>query len=365
MREIGAADIDDICLGAAVLGTGGGGDPYIGGLITRSALTAHGPTRLLSLDEVGDDALIVTVGDMGAPTVGIEKLKAENQPVDAVLALQKHLGRKVDAVMPFEAGGGNSVMPIYIAAKLGLPVVDGDGMGRAFPEMQMLTFSVYGVRACPMAMADEHGNTVILEVSDDKRAEFIGRGITIRMGARASIAGYAMDGTTARRVSVPATMSLAQRIGATIREARHDNADPVDALIGMLAETHYQHGRRLFTGKIADVSRETRGGYAVGRVRIDPLTGDALPLEVTFQNENLVARQGEAVRAIVPDLICILDAELATPITTERLRYGQRVTVFGISAPPIMRSSEALAAFGPSAFGIDEDFVPLERLASG
>ncbi|MEQ9640067.1 MAG: DUF917 domain-containing protein [Alphaproteobacteria bacterium] len=362
MREITAADIDDICLGAAVLGTGGGGDPYIGGLITRAALRDHGPVRLLSLSEVADDAQIVTVGDMGAPTVGFEKLKAENQPVDAVLALQKHLGRKVDAVMPFEAGGSNSVMPIYIAAKLGLPVVDGDGMGRAFPEMQMLTFSVYGVRACPMALADEHGNTVILEVADDKRAEFIGRGVTIRMGARASIAGYAMDGATARRVSVPATMSLAQEIGAAIRTARHAGVDPVDALIEMLAGTHYQHGRRLFTGKIADVARETRGGYAVGRVRIDPLTGDAPALEITFQNENLVARQGERLRAIVPDLICILDAELATPITTERLRYGQRVTVLGISAPPIMRSDAALQAFGPAAFGLDDAFVALEAL---
>jgi hypothetical protein len=362
MRLLHEADIDDICLGAAILGTGGGGDPYIGGLITKRAISAHGPVRLLALDEVAADALIVTCGDMGAPTVGIEKLKAEHQPVDAVLALQKYLGRRVDAVMPFEAGGGNSVMPVYIAARLGLPVVDGDGMGRAFPEMQMLTFSVYGVPACPLAMADEHGNTVILEVQDDRRAEFIGRGITIRMGARASIAGYAMDGETARRVAVPATTSLAQMIGRTLREARGAGRDPVDALIAYLATTHYQHARRLFSGKIADVARETRGGYAVGRVRIAPLGGDAEALEITFQNENLVARQGEAVRCIVPDLICILDAELATPITTERLRYGQRVTVLGISAPPIMRAPEALAAFGPAAFGLAERFDKLEDL---
>jgi DUF917 family protein len=362
MRELREADIDDICLGAAILGTGGGGDPYIGGLITRRAIAAHGPVRLLSLDEVAADSLVVTCGDMGAPTVGIEKLKAESQPVDAVLALQKHLGRTVDAVMPFEAGGGNSVLPIYIAARLGLPVVDGDGMGRAFPEMQMLTFSVYGVPACPLAMADEHGNTVILEIRDDRHAEFIGRGITIRMGARASIAGYAMDGATARRVAVPATTTLAQQIGRTVREARAAGRDPIDGLIAYLATTHYQHGRRLFAGKIADVARETRGGYAVGRVRIVPLNGAAAPLEVTFQNENLVARQDGRVRCIVPDLICILDAELATPITTERLRYGQRVTVPGISAPPIMRTAGALAAFGPAAFGLGETFRPLEQL---
>jgi len=63
----------------------------------------------------------------------------------------------------------------------------------------------------------------------------------------------------------------------------------------------------------------------------------------------------------VPDLICVLDAETAEPITTEGLRYGQRVRVIGISTPDMMRTPEALAAFGPGAFGIDEEFVPVEQ----
>ena len=75
-----------------------------------------------------------------------------------------------------------------------------------------------------------------------------------------------------------------------------------------------------------------------------------------------MARQDGKLRAIVPDLICILDSEMAQPITTERLRYGQRVTVMAVSAPPIMRTDEALAAFGPKAFGLRESFVPVENL---
>ena len=68
---------------------------------------------------------------------------------------------------------------------------------------------------------------------------------------------------------------------------------------------------------------------------------------------------GELV-AIVPDLICVVDHESAEPITTEGLRYGQRVSVLGISTPDLMRTPEALDAFGPQAFGLDEEFVPVE-----
>ena len=85
-------------------------------------------------------------------------------------------------------------------------------------------------------------------------------------------------------------------------------------------------------------------------------------IDIQFQNEHLLAREGDRVLAIVPDLIAILDAATAEPITTEGLKYGQRVTVLGISAAPIMRSPEALAVFGPQAFGLDAPFTPIEQI---
>ncbi|MDQ1084957.1 DUF917 family protein [Microbacterium sp. SORGH_AS 344] len=83
---------------------------------------------------------------------------------------------------------------------------------------------------------------------------------------------------------------------------------------------------------------------------------------MAFQNENLTARRDGLLVAIVPDLICITDIESAEPITTEGLRYGQRVRVLGISTPDIMRTPGALAAFGPSAFGLADAFEPVEQL---
>lgn len=39
--------------------------------------------------------------------------------------------------MAAEVGGANSFEPLVVGAKVGLPVLDADGMGRAFPELQV------------------------------------------------------------------------------------------------------------------------------------------------------------------------------------------------------------------------------------
>ena len=41
---------------------------------------------------------------------------------------------------------------------------------------------------------------------------------------------------------------------------------------------------------------------------------------------------------------------------------GMRVAVIGIATPPIMRTPEALAVFGPASFGLDRPFLPVETL---
>ena len=359
--ELLAEDLLDLARGAAFLGTGGGGDPYIGRLMAEAAIAEHGPITLFDLDELKDDDFVIPTAMMGAPTVMIEKIPRGDEAVQSLRALERHLGRRADATMPIECGGINSTMPLVVGALLGLPVVDADGMGRAFPELQMETFHVYGVAGTPMAITNEHGDTAIVTTHDNHTMEWLARGITIRMGGASLIAEYAMDGATAKRVSIPGTISLGVRIGRCLREARARHADPFEALIALLRETHYAYGRVIFLGKVTDVFRRTTEGFAKGTARIESADGEVL--ELTFQNEHLVARVDGEVRAIVPDLICVLEAETAEPITTEAIRYGQRVQVMAVSTPPIMRTPDALAVFGPAAFGLEEEFRPIEELA--
>lgn len=215
-----------------------------------------------------------------------------------------------------------------------------------------------------MTMADEHSNTVLLQAKEAIEVERLGRSVVVAMGGMAQICLYPMSGADAKRSMVRGTLTLALGLGRAIREARKASADPFQALLRFLEGTpYYQHCRILFEGKIADLLRETRGGYAFGRACIDGLGAYAgRQLDVQFQNEHLIALEGDTVRAIVPDLIAVLDSATAEPITTEGMKYGQRVRVLGISAAPIMRSSQALAVFGPQAFGLTQPFTPVEIL---
>ena len=361
--KLSEAELEDLCRGAAFLGTGGGGDPYIGRLMVLQAMREGHQVEIIDLQDVPDDALVIPTAMMGAPTVLVEKLPRGDEAIKSLRVLEAHLGKKAFATMPIEVGGINSTIPLVVGAKLGLPVIDGDGMGRAFPELQMETFAVYGVPGTPMVITNEYGDYTLVEAHSNGMMEWLARGITIRMGGAAYIAEYSMDGATAKRTSVPNTLSLALQIGRCIREAREQHRDPFAALLQLLPETPYSFGTIIFQGKLVDVRRETRAGFALGEARIQGLEGWHGEMHLSFQNEHLIARIDGKVKAIVPDLICILDSETAEPITTEALRYGQRVKVMAVAVPPIMRTPEALAVFGPGGFGLDEPFTPIETIA--
>jgi len=355
--ELRIGDLQDLARGAALLGSGGGGDPYIGRLMAEQAMRSAGPLVVWDLDEVPGDALVICTAMMGAPTVMVEKIPAGFEGAAALRAVERHLGRRAAATMPMECGGINSMMPLVAAARAGVPVVDADGMGRAFPELQMETFHVFGVPGTPMAIAGEHGDVALLQTPDNYRMEWLARGITVRMGGASLIAEYPMDGQTARRVSIPGTLSLGARLGGAIRRARQRHADPLAELAAVLRPTVYGEPRLIFEGKVEDVLRRTTGGFARGTAQVRAFSGSGL-LTLQFQNEHLIARCDVEVLAVVPDLICVLDLETAEPITTEGLRYGQRVRVITIRAPEIMRSPEALEVFGPRAFGLDVSYPP-------
>jgi DUF917 family protein len=227
----------------------------------------------------------------------------------------------------------------------------------------METFSIGGVPPTPAALGNHHGHTVIFDHIDDPHTlERYARAVTIEMGGRAGYAFPAMSGAEVRRTAIPGTLSLAIRVGEAVLQARASHADPVAAVCAVSG------GRRLFAGKVGDVRREMRGGFARGEVTLDGFGDDAgETLRIDFQNENLIARAGDgAVIAVVPDLICIVDADTGEPLTTEVLRYGLRATMLGIPAPAQLRTEAALAVVGPAAFGYPEvDYAPLPGVYGG
>lgn len=356
MQAIDLETIEDIATGAAVLGTGGGGDPYVGKLMARQAIKRNGPVQLLDVNDVPDDAWIIPTAMMGAPTVLVEKIPSGREVFRSFELLKSYLGQEIYATAPIEAGGLNSMIPIAVAAEQRLPLVNADGMGRAFPELQMVTYHLFGVSATPMAISDEKGNTLLLKTIDNFWTENLARNATVVMGGSVMIAIYPMRGWELKRAAIRNIVTFSAQIGHAIRSASQSNQDPVQALLQATG------GRPIFKGKIADVMRQTTGGFVRGQAHLEGIEEyKGSQLEINFQNENLVAIRDGQIVATVPDLICSVDIESAIPITTEGLRYGQRVFVLGIPCNEKWRSPKGIETVGPRYFGYDTDYVPLEE----
>ncbi len=357
MRLLGKQEIEDIAIGAALLGTGGGGDPYIGKLMALQAIEEFGPIRLLSVDEVPDDAVVVPSGMMGAPTVMVEKAPNGEEAIKAFKSLENFLGKEIFATMPIEAGGINSLLPLALAARLGLPVVDVDGMGRAFPELQMVTFYLDGISASPFVIADEKGNVTLLNTIDNHWAERIARNATIQKGGSVMMAIYPMVGKNLKDSGIHHILTLEEEIGRSIRLAKKNGLDPIAEVLKLT------QGFELFRGKVIDVNRKTETGFARGTARLEGLLSyKGETLELRFQNEHLIAQTEERLLCVTPDLIAVLDAETGLPITTEGLRYGARCVVVGIPCDPKWRTPKGIETCGPGYFGYDVEFTPVEEL---
>ena len=109
-----------------------------------------------------------------------------------------------------------------------------------------------------------------------------------------------------------------------------------------------------------------KSGMGIGGLLLEGIGDDrGQTAEVSFQNENLAAMVNGEIKATVPDLICLVDPETFTPVTTEALKYGKRVLVVGLKCYEMWRSEKGLELVGPRYFGVDTDYIPLEERVKG
>ncbi|HXP05923.1 MAG TPA: DUF917 domain-containing protein [Stellaceae bacterium] len=351
-RDISLDDIESLAVGAWILGTGGGGSPYLGLLNMRRLYAEGHRVRLMSPFDLADEDWVAVVSNMGAPLVGQERLADSRNIARAVRMQEEFHGWKFRAVMSLEIGGNNSIQPLMAAAHLDLPVVDADTMGRAYPEAQMTSVAVGDLRPYPCALYDPRGiEAIVTNVPSWKWMERASRKICTEMGSIASTCKAPRTGAEVKEWGIHFTTSKAIGIGRRVREAQRLHEDPIAAVIDEA------NGKLLFRGKVVDVARRTTEGFLRGRAVIDGLDEDrGSRLELAFQNEWVVAwRDGEPI-AMSPDLICVLDSVSGNAFGTETIRYGMRASVIALPAPPVFLTPKGLEHVGPRAFGHDIEF---------
>jgi len=361
--------ISEITLGASILATGGGGDPEIGLLWAYKVLDEGKEMVMIDPMDVPDDVLAACPATLGAALVLTEKPPSGEVIKVAIDRLERYMGKKLEATIPVECGGVNSPIAYAAAGELGLPVIDVDGMNRAFPELQMTSFAALGAHACPVASADDRGYVTIIDTGeDDHRGEILVRRAAMAYGGISWIACYPMTGRQVKETSILNSQTIAWEVGKAVYRARREHTDPVAEILDVLGEARGIEGFKVFKGKIVDIDREFGGestkGFTLGRVTmegIDEYKGSEAKLD--FQNEWLNLRVDGEIKCVPPDLIAIVDSETGEPIRTDIMKYGYRGTIILLPAHERMRTPAGIERFfGPRCFGYDMDYVPVEEL---
>lgn len=352
LQEFEEENIEPLATGAWILGTGGGGNPYISTLNLRRLYAEGRRVQVMDPMALEDDDMVAVVSKMGAPLVGQERLGDPVHLARAVEVMEDYLGKPFRAIMSVEIGGSNALSSFLAAAMLDRPVVNADAMGRAYPEAQMTSFAIGNLPMFPLSLVDVRDNEVIVtRAASWKWMERLSRKVCTEVGSTAATCKAPRTGKEVKEWGIHYTVTKAVELGRAVMDARARHADPVQAVLD------HEGGKQLFRGKVIDVARETTGGFLRGSTVIVGMDADkGSRMELAFQNEWAVAFRDGAPVAMTPDLLCLLDTVSGSAIGTESVRYGQRVTVVALPAPELLTTPAGIAAVGPRAFGYDIDF---------
>ncbi len=362
MRTLEWANLQDILIGAAFLGTGGGGSLDKGLETVRADLRSGHPIRLADPDELPPETWACTPYYCGslAPS-GKVPFKAREAPHDgrecllAAHVLERHLGATFGTTVATELGGGNTAAALSVAAQLGLPALDADGAGRSVPDLQHSTYFVAGIPIAPMGIANKYGDEVVVQhVVDDFHAEALVRAMAVATGGHVGVADHPGRIGDLRKGLVLRSITFSEKVGHAIR------GNGKGAVEAVLAATD---GYLLFRGiATSDCKYEDKEGFTFGTMELRGTDEDrGARYKIWFKNENIMAWKNGKADVTAPDLVCLLDVDTRAPILNPWLKKGERIAVFGLPAPEIWRTARGVEGFGPGYFGYKEKFVPIER----
>lgn len=355
INQISIDNLYQISIGAAMLGTGGGGDPKIGYLMAKQGIEQYGSVSLVRLEEIEDEATVAALSMMGAPSVVLEKIPNGNEFNILFEQMENHFNKSIDYLYPVEAGGINSMIPIIGAAQKGIPLIDADTMGRAFPELQMVTLGIYDIKAFPIILANDKCETKVIEADNYYDLELRAREWTIVNGGQVAVGDGVISGKAFKQAGIADIVSLSYHLGNIIL----NEEQPLTKLQAVGVVT-------LCKAKIIDVERKTEGGFNRGIVKLSGIEEDINRcFELHLQNENLAIFENDKLLCSVPDLIMLLDIQTLMPVTTDSYKYGQRVIITALPANDKWKTEKGLALVGPKAFGYDFDYDQTLTLEGG
>ena len=344
LGRIADEHVDALVAGANLLGSGGGGNVALADQLLRHAVRRR-PIVVRRADELPPDARVVHVGVVGGPDVLAERLI---DPRDMATAAHAVAEGRIDAIGIIEIGGLNALAGVVAAGQLGLPVVDGDLMGRAFPSINKTTMALAGGSAAPMAVVGPAGDTVLVTKSSAAAAERILLSTAGAMGGAGALALYPTTAAVLADIGVVGSLSACVALGAAFCTFPRTQVAALAERLG---------GTFLFEGRVDEI--RPRDGSLPGSITVtDRAAGSAARIDLL--EEFLAVTVDGVTRACTPDVIVALDPTSGGVLSAGQVRPGQLLALVLLPAlHPWPPSADDIV--GPRAFGLDLDLEETRR----
>jgi hypothetical protein len=363
-------DCEDLLEGALWMGTGGGGSFQEGINLLGEVINEGLSPAWVDMEGIADDIWTVTVGLHGSiapltPEIleeiqsqGLTEASDEWYLIKAVKELGVSLGYEFGCIVPAELGPDSVAIPLAVGARLGIPVVDGDYIGRAVPEETQSTYCLYGKNSHLFAGADRWGNIMFVKNAVNTHAlERMAKMLAIASYGDIAVATTPLISEEMKQILVPGTLTQCLKIGRAIRQARRNDNDPIEKVLDTIG------GWRLLDGKVVKLETEDRDGYYFGTAYLEGQGKyQGQNLKVWFKNENQVTWLNGKPWVCSPDLVSLVYQKNGRGIYNAELKEGDEVVAIGIKGLEAFRTEAGLKLAGPRHFGFDIDYTPIEDL---
>lgn len=337
MRELTIDDVKAAVRGGAVFAAGGGG--WVDhGLEMGGAAVVVGRPKLVSVDELPDDAIIITCTAIGAPAGtdwemwGIDYIKA-------VQLLMERFEGKVVGVMTPQNGMSSTTNGWLPAAALGLVVVDATGDIRAHPTGKMGSMGLASrtdYETIQVVVGGRRDNGSYLELvvkGTPAKTSNILRTASDMSGGFIASARHPIPASYIKEHAAIGGISLALDLGKAMIAAEADGPEAI-----MDTVCNKTKGRILGRGKVLKKNVNYSGAFDIGTITMEDGAGGQLVLHV--MNEYMAVDNGDGKRLTTyPDVITTFDTATGLPISVGNVREGMEIALFAIDKKHVPLSS--------------------------
>ncbi len=330
MNILTIKNLDQLCYGAALLGSGGGGDPDVLKDYMHYLLNLHGPVKIITTTEMELDALVVPIALIGAPLISIERIPNAKMFINLFDKIQSVFANKKIILMPVEIGGCNAMTPFILASMYSLPVLDADLIGRAFPKINMCKPAIMGMTQQTAFIASALGEVVCIEAETMAELEDKARTVATAFGCSAAITTFIFEANQYKNYVIEGSISRALELGQSSQ--------------------HIEGASIIGTGIITDVHHAIENGFLKGYVKICSKQHEFM---VFFQNEYLLVTKSNQKIAESPTIISLIESRSRKAITSESLRFGLQVDLVTLIPPDFWLTPKASSQVSLRVFGYE------------